>query len=208
MRGRGPSPSVPETLFFGAWNGPVFKVVVLCLGLVVLGGCMRGCTSRRPPIHIVPDMDHQEKYLPQAESGFFQDGAVMQRPVEGTVARGQLMEDTEFYTGRDEAGSFVANPVEITAGLAERGYERYQIFCTPCHGERGDGQGMLAVRAGVPVPSLFEQRLRQMPDGEMFEVISDGLGLMPGYRYPIPPLDRWAIIAQVRRLQEEAGNRQ
>ncbi len=175
--------------------------------LLLLGGCVRGCPSRRPPIHPNPNMDRQPKYRPQAASAFFYDGAAMQKPVPGTVARGELAEDREFYSGRNLWGfPVMANPLTGQPGVLARGRERYGIYCAPCHGEGGDGQGMLQERAKVETADLTEERIRQLPDGRLFQVISDGTGLMPGYRYPIPPRDRWAIVAHLRQLQAGRGS--
>lgn len=169
-----------------------------------LVGCARGCTSSRPPIHLNPNMDYQEKYQPLEESRFFYDGSAMRTPVPGTVARGQLHDDEPFYSGRDAAGEFLATmPVEQTDDLLERGRQRYTIFCQPCHDKRGTGKGILFERGGVPTPSYHEQRIRDLADGEIFDVITNGKGLMKPYRYPVPAADRWAIIAHVRRLQRE-----
>ncbi|MCP3958985.1 MAG: cytochrome c [bacterium] len=180
---------------------------VLALLLLTLGGCWRGCTSSRPPIHPNPNMDIQPKYRAQSASAFFYDGATMRPPVEGTVARGELHEDTAFHTGLDEAGAFVAQiPQEVDESFVLRGQERYDIYCAPCHHERGNGRGILFERAQIPTADLHQERLVAMPDGQMFDVITNGLGLMSGYKYPIPPEDRWAIIAYVRRLQSEAGS--
>jgi len=182
------------------------RLWVLLAVALAAAGCMRGCTSPRPPIHPNPNMDVQPKYKAQAESDFFADGRTMRPPVEGTVARGELRAESAFYDGKDAAGAFVAtSPVAADADLLARGEERYEIYCTPCHGERGDGKGMLNQRAGVPVADLRDPRLVEMPDGQVFDVITNGLGLMAGYRYPIPPHDRWAIVAYMRELQEKAG---
>jgi mono/diheme cytochrome c family protein len=176
-------------------------LLAVLAGLVLAGSGCRGSTSERPPIHVNPNMDHQPKYLPQAESRFFYDGAAMRPPVPGTVARGELREDTVFYEGDDAEGHDVAvSPVETTDEVLARGAERYRIYCQPCHDPRGEGKGILAER-GLPTTSLLEDRLRTVEDGYLFEVISDGRGLMPAYRWPIPAADRWAIIAHVRELQ-------
>jgi mono/diheme cytochrome c family protein len=166
-------------------------------------GC-RGWTSSRPPIHPNPSMDDQPKYLPQAESRFFYDGATMQKPVPGTVARGELREDRAFFEGKDAAGKDVAAaPLEATAERLARGAERYRIYCQPCHDKRGDGKGILFQRANVPTASFHADKLRAAPDGHLFDVITNGLGLMPAYRWPIPPEDRWLIVAYVRELQRQ-----
>lgn len=182
-----------------------FKLFILASCLVGLSGCMRGCTSSRPPIHPNPNMDHQPKYRAQSASQFFYDGASMRQPIPGTVARGELIVDTVFHTGQDEAGSFVPqSPLAIDDAVMARGEERYNIYCQPCHGGRGNGKGVLFAQ-GIAVANLHDQRIVDMPDGQMFDVITNGLGLMSGYKYPIPPRDRWAIIAYVRKMQEGAA---
>lgn len=178
--------------------------VCSCLLLLCLAaGCGRGMTSKQPPIHIFLDMDMQPKYTAQSSNQFFYNRMTMQQPVPGTVALGELREDTALYQGKDAAGEFVVtSPLEATDALLARGAERYGIYCAPCHRASGDGQGMLFTRGGVPTRNLHEERILAMPDGEMFGVITNGLGLMPSYAYPIPVEDRWAIIAHVRQLQE------
>lgn len=188
------------------------KILALALSaaLLPLGGCLRGCTSSRPPIHLNPNMDDQPKYLPQAESHFFYDGTTLQSPVPGTVARGELSETEEFLTGRSPWGFYVSSiPVQVTEELLARGKERYQIYCTPCHGGSGDGRGPVYERTGLQAADLRQERIRQLPDGQIYYVISNGFGLMPGYRYPIPPRHRWAIVAYLRSLPDsEASSRQ
>ncbi len=185
----------------------ISRRAVAILVLVALAGCWRGATSPRPPWHPNPNMDNQPKYLPQAASAFFYDGATMRLPVEGTVARGELHEDSAFYTGFGADGVLVTSmPIEADEEMVERGRERYGIYCAPCHHRSGNGRGMLWDRAQIKSADLHEQRLRDVPDGQLFDVITNGLGMMSGYKYPIPPDDRWAIIAYVRRLQNEAGS--
>jgi mono/diheme cytochrome c family protein len=182
------------------------RAVLRALGLTMalaLTGCARGCTSSRPPIHINPSMDRQPKVLPQSASQFFYNGASMQVPVAGTVAQGELRDDPAFYEGRTADGGFVAtSPVPVNEELIERGHERYKIYCQPCHDARGFGKGILFQRASVPTASLHDEKIVNYPDGQIFDVITNGSGLMPAYRWPIPPRDRWAIIAWVRRLQQ------
>jgi len=178
----------------------------LCLVLVSLSlaGCYRGCASSSPPIHPNPNMDDQPKYEPFEASDFFYDGAAMRTPVPGTVARGESWKGDAFNTGRDESGAFlVTMPVEQNDSTLARGGGRYGIYCSPCHDQRGNGTGILANRGGIPTPSFHEQRIRDLPDGELFDVITHGLGLMPAYGYPIRAHDRWSIIAHLRRLQRE-----
>jgi len=177
----------------------------LLAGVLLVGataGC-RGMTSSQPPIHLNPNMDHQPKYRPQSESGFFYDGAAMREPVPGTVARGELREDTALFEGKDAAGEDVLrSPVEATEAVLERGADRYGVYCAPCHDPRGTGKGILA-QQGLPTTSMHIERLRTAADGYIFEVITNGRGLMPAYQWPLSPADRWAIIAYVRKLQSE-----
>jgi mono/diheme cytochrome c family protein len=177
---------------------------LLLLSAFALPGCARGCTSSRPPIHINPSMDTQPKVRPQAASPFFYDGAAMREPVPGTVPIGGLREDAAFFEGTGADGRFVAaNPVTVDDTVVERGRERYEIYCQPCHDARGDGRGILFQRGNVPTTSIHQDKIRNYPDGQLFDVITNGVGLMPGYRWPIPPADRWAIVAYVRTLQQE-----
>jgi mono/diheme cytochrome c family protein len=176
----------------------------LLMGLALLAMGCRGWTSSRPPIHVNPNMDRQEKYRPQSESAFFPDGAAMRLPVPGTVARGELREDAAFFEGEDADGNEIArSPVAATPEVLARGRERYRIYCQPCHDPRGDGKGILFQRGNVPTGSLHAEKIRAATDGYLFFVITNGQGLMPAYRWPIPPPDRWAIIAYVRELQRE-----
>jgi hypothetical protein len=170
--------------------------------VLALAGCVRGCPSSRPPIHINPNMDRQPKYRAQSASDFFYDGATMRPPVPGTVARGELNEDARLHTGKEADGSWVATiPLPVDDALLARGEERFTIYCTPCHDKRGTGEGILKQRAGVATTSLHDPRLLGVPDGQIFGTITDGIGLMPAYRWPIGVEDRWAIVAHVRRLQ-------
>ena len=128
----------------------------------------------------------------------------MRRPVPGTVARGQLRENLAFYTGKDADGEFLtANPLEIDESALERGADRYFIYCRPCHSKRGDGKGILFERGGVPTPAFYEERIVALSDGEMFDTVTNSKGLMPAYGTIVPVSDRWAIIAHIRRLQQE-----
>jgi hypothetical protein len=174
------------------------------LGLLALmTGCARGCTSSRPPLHVNPNMDIQPRYEAQAASAFFYDGAAMRQPVHGTVARGELRHGGPYWTGKDAAGAFVtALPIEITDAMRERGARRFDIYCATCHDKNGDGKGILFERGKVPTPSFHIDRLRQMADGQLFDTITNGFGLMPSYRYPIPVADRWAIVVHLRELQQ------
>jgi len=166
-------------------------------------GCVRGTPHESPPIHMNPNMDHQEKYLPQSESRFFADGSAMRPPVPGTVARGEYHEDTEYYRGRDAIDSLISRiPVPITLDLMKRGQDRFDIYCAPCHGRTGDGRGIVVQRGYLPPPSYTDPRLLAAPDGYIFDVITNGVRNMPSYRAQVPVPDRWAIVAYVRALQK------
>jgi len=176
---------------------------------LALSGCglLRGCTSSQPPIHLNPSMDDQPKLLPQSASAFFYDGSGMRLPVEGTVARGELREDDAFFRGVGPDGKPVAAiPVAVDEALLARGRARYAIYCQPCHDARGDGKGILFQRGNVPTSSFHSDKIRAYPDGQLFDIITNGSGLMPSYRWPIPPADRWAIIAHVRKLERERAD--
>jgi mono/diheme cytochrome c family protein len=171
---------------------------------VALSGCARGCTSSRPPIHINPSMDDQPKVLAQTASDFFYNGSSMREPVPGTVAIDGLREDAAFFTGKGADGQFVATiPVPNNEALLERGRQRYVIYCQPCHDARGEGKGILFQRGNVPTASFHDEKILKYPDGQIFDVITNGMGLMPSYRWPVPPSDRWAIIAYVRELERK-----
>jgi hypothetical protein len=136
------------------------------------------------------------------ESEFFLDKSAMRMPVEGTVARGELHENTAYYYGKDDQGKFVQKaPVEFTLKLLERGQKRYNIYCTPCHGSTGYGQGIIVKKGFLPPPSFHLDRLRESEDGYIFDVISKGIRNMPSYQYQIPVSDRWAIVGYFRALQ-------
>lgn len=185
------------------------KIRLLITGalLVVLGslsGCYRERPSENPPVHINPNMDHQPKYRPQSESEFFADGNTMRTPVPGTVAQGELRHNAAYYTGKDDGGELIVgypDTVEVTHQLFKRGQERYNIFCSPCHGRVGDGKGIMVNRGYVPPPTFHSERLREFPNGHFFDVITNGVRNMPAYRFQVPVADRWAIVAYMRALQ-------
>jgi len=180
------------------------RIIATLLVVIITAGCVRERPSDNPPIHVNPNMDNQPKYRPQSESEFFADGSTMRQPVPGTVAQGQLRDSVEYYTGKNERGELVKSlplQVMITMPVLKRGQERYNIFCSPCHGRVGDGKGIMVSRGYVPPPSFHVDRLRDIPDGHIFDVITNGVRNMPAYRYQIPVDDRWAIVAYFRALQ-------
>ena len=142
------------------------------------------------------DMANQPKNKPLSESDFFADGRSERPLIENTVARGSIAND-ELVVPKDSN----AFPLPVNQKLLERGEDRYKIFCTPCHGLQGDGNGMIVERGMKHPPSYHIDRLRQSPNGYYFDVITNGFGSMYSYSAQIPPKDRWAIIAYVRALQ-------
>lgn len=142
------------------------------------------------------DMADQPKNRPLSPSDFFPDGRSERPLVENTVARGGIASDELFVP--KESNMF---PLPLNQELLERGEERYKIFCTPCHGLQGDGNGMVAMRGMKPPPSYHQDRLRKVTNGYIYDVVTNGFGGMYGYSAQIPPRDRWAIVAYVRALQ-------
>ncbi len=178
------------------------KWIFLAGAAFFLNACLRGSPSEKPPIHINPNMDDQPRYEAYEESEFFEDGSAMRVPVAGTIARGDLRADEEYYYGKTASGQFTQNiPIEITPELLQRGKERYGIYCTPCHGGAGDGKGIVVERGYLPPPSFHQDYIREYPDGQIYDVIANGIRNMPGYKKQIQVEDRWAIVAFVRALQ-------
>ena len=181
----------------------LLALVGCVLALATLEGCMRGCKSSEPPIHLNPSMFNQPKYKAYASSAFFYDGKAMRAPVPGTIARGHLPGDSAIDEGKNPDGSPVTtSPVAVDEALLARGRDRFDIYCRPCHDERGEGKGVLFQRAKVPTANLLDKRIRELTDGALFDTITNGKGLMPAYRYPLQVHDRWAIIAYVRNLEK------
>ena len=179
------------------------------------------------------DMQDQPKAKPYRTSSFFKDGLSSRAPVAGTVPRGWLRENTEFFTGKKRRGEGVTGgqgdgaagtqtgpampagdsgaaaypddidkfPLPITEELLNRGQQRFEIFCSACHGKTGEADGMIVRRGFRKPPSYHEQRLRDAPVGHFFDVVTNGWGAMPSYAAQIPVQDRWAIIAYIRALQ-------
>ena len=147
------------------------------------------------------DMHDQPKYKPLRSSEIFADKRSARPLVEGTIARGTLREDAAFFTGKGPDGFVTELPVKLTPQLLERGRTEFQVFCSPCHGRTGRGDGMI-VQRGYKKPSSYHvDRLRQMPIGYFYDVITIGFGAMPDYAAQVAPADRWAIAAYIRTLQ-------
>ena len=153
------------------------------------------------------DMYNQPRYDPLEPSDFFADGTSARPLVPGTVPQldrrdlPQAGEPSVFLTGMEGGREAAKAPFPIDRGVLERGQQRYRIFCTPCHGELGDGQGMIVKRGFTPPPSFTSDRLLNEPLGHFFEVITHGHGVMYSYASRVPPRDRWAIAAYIRALQ-------
>lgn len=146
-------------------------------------------------------MRHQPRYNPFAASTFFEDGTSARRPPANTVARGQANLDTHLYQGEVAGAPAQTLPFPVTMAVLQRGRERYEIFCAPCHGYDGYGQGMIVQRGFTTPPSLHSERLRAAPPGYYFTVITNGFGAMYSYADRVPATDRWAIIAYIQALQ-------
>jgi Cytochrome C oxidase, cbb3-type, subunit III len=163
-------------------------VIVVIVMAVATSGCRR-------------DMHDQPKYIPLRASTFFPDDRSARPLVEGTVARGHLHEDTLLDTGKIGNDDATVFPFAVDMRVLERGRERYDIFCSPCHGRTGAGDGMVVLRGFRRPPSYHDDRLRNAPVGHFIDVMTNGFGAMLDYRQQVEPADRWAIAAYIRALQ-------
>ncbi len=164
------------------------RLIAMVLPVLILAGCRQ-------------DMHDQPRYEALERSQFFPDGRSARLPVRGTVARGHLQEDQAFYTGKQDGKLVQTMPVNVDRQLLARGRERFNIYCSPCHGTSGMGNGMIAQRGFRSPPAFHTDRLRQAPAGHYFDVITNGFGAMYSYASRVEPRDRWAIIAYIRALQ-------
>lgn len=184
------------------------KVLAVALPILLIGAC-RGGLSEKPPVHLVFDMDDQQKIEGQESFEFagWTDGRGPRMPVAGTVARGTLEKATHDKF-QDESGAFLSNPLPATLANLERGRERYNIYCAVCHDRAGSGKGLVLQRApqgsfNPVVPDLAsEPRLRTMSDGEIYQTIKMGKGTMPAYGHMVSIEDRWNIVWYLRALQK------
>ncbi|MBP7827725.1 MAG: cytochrome c [Verrucomicrobia bacterium] len=184
---------------------------VAIVAVVAIAG-KRGSRSRRPPIEVFPDMDRQLKLRPQQPNAFFTNRLSSQLPVPGTVARlapiqtlaGPVLPfaDAPVNTGRvTGTTNFIeTNPLAVTGRLLHRGQERFTIYCAPCHGGTGDGNGVTKTLGMPTVANLHDKRIVEMADGEIFQIITEGKNLMPSYAAQVSVEDRWAVIAYLRAL--------
>lgn len=212
----------------GSLKSPLFWMVfILIFGAVAswlplsIIAKRRFTTSDKPRFHLFHDMDQQPKYRAQASSAIFADGRAMRPPVAGTVAFGDVQEDDHYYRGYtlkesdEQQGKFEASyidgmPKQVTVdeNFIYRGKQRFDIYCAPCHGADGYGQGTVHLRAlelqqstWVPPTSMHVELVRAREDGHLFNTITHGIRNMPAYGKQIPVADRWAIVAYVRALQ-------
>jgi mono/diheme cytochrome c family protein len=163
-------------------------IVVAIMACGALGGCRQ-------------DMHDAPRYEPLEASTFFRDGRASRTLVANTVARGTLREDEHLYAGKIDGDLTDLFPMPVTADLMARGRERFNVFCAPCHGRTGQGNGMVVQRGFRAPPSYHEERLRNAPVGYYFDVMTHGFGAMPDYAAQVPVADRWAIAAYIRALQ-------
>ena len=147
------------------------------------------------------DMHNQPRYKPLAASSFFADHRSERPEIEGTVARGHLRIDSARYTGKFNGEDIDQFPIPITRADIERGRERFNIYCTPCHGRLGDGNGMVVLRGYRQAASYYSDKLMKAPVGHFFDVMTNGFGAMPSYASRVQPDDRWRIVAYIRALQ-------
>jgi hypothetical protein len=147
------------------------------------------------------DMQDEPKFFPQRGTTFYADGRSVRPQVENTIARNQLDQDSYFYTGIQNGKEGDGLPIPLTEATMERGQERFNIYCTPCHSRVGNGTGMIVQRGYRPAGDFHTDRLRNAPLGHFFAVITNGYGAMPDYSAQLTPVDRWAVAAYIRALQ-------
>ena len=187
-------------------------IIVVNLFLLVppvLVAKARFATSRSTRLHLFYDMDQQKKFKEQSANPLFADGRSMRLPVAGTVARGELNADEHYYWGTQDGEWAKDFPpqIEVNSALLERGAQRFAIYCTPCHGLSGHGDGMVPRRSAASdygawlVADLSSEKALAHPIGEIFNITGYGFNTMPGYRSQVSPEDRWALVAHVKALQ-------
>jgi mono/diheme cytochrome c family protein len=194
------------------WVVPSLAILV-ALSFIPLALIARSRASHttRTRLEIVPDMDNQPKFKTQSPNALFADGRAMRPPVEGTVARGEADLDDHLYRGVVDGGWAGTFPFPLTARILHRGQERFDIYCSPCHGLSGRGDGIVNQRAErlqegtwTPPADLTSDLVAGRPAGHIFNTVSNGIRNMPAYGPQIPVEDRWAIVAYVRALQRSA----
>jgi mono/diheme cytochrome c family protein len=165
----------------------------LVLGVLIGGGAAAGCRQ---------DMHDGPRFTALQQNPFYADQRSSRPLVDGTVARGQLRDNDVFYTGMSAPNTPVALiPMAVTKETIERGHDRFNVYCTPCHGKTGEGNGMIVQRGYKQPPTLHDARLRASAAGYFYDVMTHGFGQMPDYAAQITPQDRWAVVAYIRALQ-------
>jgi mono/diheme cytochrome c family protein len=202
-------------------RGLTYALIILTTAAMLpfaLAAKARYTKSRQPRIHAIGDMDWQPKYKAQRENPVFPDKRAQRPQMAGTIAVGELREDEHYYRGKVEGDFARTFPFQLplTQQTMDRGQQRFGIYCTPCHGLLGDGQGMITKRAEalaesgrgrgmawVPPTNINQEHIRQQPVGQLFDTITNGIRNMPPYGPQIPTEDRWAIVMYLRALQEK-----
>ena len=185
------------------------RILMMMVLAIAASACGLRPGGNTPPIQVHPDMDNQPKFKAQSESKFYADGRSNRAAEPGTIAQGKLNEDDVLNTGKDASGNLLKNnPVVITKAVLERGQERFNINCAPCHGRMGEGNGIVKIKSqGALAPAnLQETRLREVPDGHIYDVITNGIRTMQPLGGNIPVSDRWAIAHYVRALQRSQNS--
>ncbi len=175
-----------------------------------LFGC-QGMPSNKPPIHLNPNMDNQERFDAQEQNNFFDNKMSMRMPVEGTIPRGYLESgNPEYYSGKTKTGfvSSVSDVIDVDELFINRGKERYNIYCSVCHGYTGVGDGLVAQNDEYPLipTSIHSSTLDDKQDGYFFDVITNGVRNMPSYSHQISVEDRWAIVTYLKALRYSREN--
>jgi|WetSurMetagenome_2_1015567.scaffolds.fasta_scaffold166617_1 mono/diheme cytochrome c family protein len=177
----------------------------LVMVVVALSALLSACSnfpSRQPPLYIWDDMKWQPKYKAQQQSKFFYDQRDSRRPVSGTVPQENFQPEQVLATGITASNEYVArNPEPLDKAVLLRGQQKFNVYCSPCHDRTGSGRGIVAARSSWVPGNLHDDRVVNMVDGEIFNVITMGRRSMPAYRFQINEKDRWAIVAYVRALQ-------
>lgn len=178
-------------------------VLALVAALAVVAAGCRGGTSRKPPIHLNPNMDNQVLFKPQAADPFAADGRAARAPLAGTVRAGSYSTDEHLTAGTvgGQPAATLPPSIPLTTSLLLRGQQRYDIYCAPCHDVTGGGKGTVVHRGMLPPPTFHDARLRAQGVGYFYQVITNGVRNMPAYGAQVPVNDRWAIAAYVRALQ-------
>jgi len=182
----------------------VWLTLILIGAWLFWGLGFRGGLSQKPPVLLFPEMVFQPRLRPQRASGIFSDGMASRPPIPGTVSQEDRVKIDPWLTGKIPGSTnwIPTNPYPTTPSFLARGQERYEVFCTVCHGPSGDGQGVVTQYGMTAVANLHDSRIKELTDGELFDRITHGFNLMPAMADRIDPKDRWAIVAYVRRLQQ------